>query len=48
MIKKVEEELKGIKTQNIIRKVDEPTDWCARLVVVLKPNGNLRICGDFT
>ena len=42
------EELKKMERQGIIRKVDEPTDWCAGMVIVPKPNGSLRICGDFT
>ena len=48
MVEKVAEELKKMEKQGIIRKVDEPTDWCAGMVIVPKPNGSLRICGDFT
>ena len=32
----------------VIEPVDEPTDWCAPIVVVLKPNGNVKICVDLT
>ena len=32
----------------IISKVDEPTKWCAGMVVVLKANGKVRICVDLT
>ena len=32
----------------IISKVDEPTEWCAGMVVVRKPNGKVHICVDLT
>ena len=32
----------------IISKVDEPTEWCAGMVVVPKDNGKVRICVDLT
>ena len=28
----------------VIRKADEPTEWVSLVVVVEKPNGELRIC----
>ena len=34
--------------QDIIRPVTEPTEWCAPIVVVPKPNGKIRLCVDFT
>jgi len=33
---------------SIITKVKEPTDWVSSLIVVTKPNGDLRICIDPT
>ena len=30
----------------IIEEVTEPTDWCAPMVPVVKPNGKIRICVD--
>ena len=33
---------------HIISKVDEPTEWCAGMVVVPKPSGDVRICVDLT
>ena len=32
----------------VISKVDEPTEWCAGIVVVQKANGKVRICVDLT
>ena len=44
---KVDEELKQMEKQGIIERIDEPTDWCAPIVPVLKPNGKVRITTDF-
>ena len=44
---KVDQELKQMESQGIIQKIDEPTDWCAPIVPVLKPNGKVRITTDF-
>ena len=32
----------------VISPVDEPTDWCAGMVVALKSDGKGRICIDLT
>ena len=32
----------------VIKKVEQPTDWCAGIVVVPKSNGSLQICVDLT
>ena len=45
----VEEELKNLQEQGIIRQVTKPTDWCAPIVVVPKSTpGKVRICVDYT
>ena len=48
LLPKVKEELERIEAMGVISKVDEPTDWCAGLVVVPKSNGQVRICVDLT
>ena len=48
LMKKVEDEINGLVKLGVIEPVDEPTDWCAPMVVVLKPNGNVRLCVDLT
>lgn len=46
--KKVEAELKQMEHLGVISPVDEPTDWCAGMVVALKSDGKGRICIDLT
>ena len=38
--------LDSLVKQEIIAKVDEPTDWVNSLVCVTKANGDLRLCLD--
>ena len=45
---KVNTELQRMEKMGVISCVSEPTDWCAGLVVVPKPNGRVRICVDLT
>jgi len=45
---KVHQELERMEAQGVISKVEQPTDWCAGIVVVPKPNRNLRIFVDLT
>ena len=47
MVKQVAAELQRMEEQGIIRKVEEPTDWCSGMVIVPKSNGSIRICCDF-
>ena len=37
-----------MESLGVISRVDSPTDWCAGMVVVPKPNGKIRICVDLT
>lgn len=44
---KVEVELNRLEKEGIIEKVEKLMDWCVFMVLVLKKNGNVRICVDF-
>jgi len=35
-----------MRSLNVISKVDQPTPWCAGMVVVPKKSGKVRICVD--
>jgi len=48
LLPKVKEELKRMEQQGVISKVEEPTEWCAPMVVVPKRTGKVRICTDLT
>ena len=43
---KVAQELARMEAMGVISKVNEPTPWCAGMVVVPKKSGNVRICVD--
>jgi transposase InsO family protein len=44
---KVREELSRMQALGVISPVEEPTEWCAGMVVVPKSSGAVRICVDF-
>lgn len=46
--KRVKAELDRMVSQGVIQKIQEPTDWCAGMVVAPKSNGKVRICVDLT
>ena len=43
---KVDAELSGLEKEGVLKKV-ESSDWATPIVPVLKPDGTVRICGDF-
>ncbi|KAG1670042.1 hypothetical protein GQR58_017161 [Nymphon striatum] len=43
---KIKSELDTMVTQEVIRRIEEPTEWVSSLVYVTKRNGSLRICLD--
>ena len=45
-MRKVQEKLNRMLAYNIVETVTDPTDWCAPMVVVLKPSCKVRICVD--
>ena len=46
LLPKVRQELERMERLGVIRKVSEPTPWCAGMVVVPKKSGDIRICVD--
>ena len=44
--KEVEKELNRMESLGVISQIDEPSPWCAGMVVVSKPSGKVRICVD--
>ncbi len=43
LMSKVKYELEDMDNQGVITRVEQPTDWCAGMVVVPKPSGAVRI-----
>ncbi|UYV80656.1 hypothetical protein LAZ67_19001269, partial [Cordylochernes scorpioides] len=49
LLNRTEEQLDQMDEKGVIEKVEQPTDWCAPMVIVPKPSSNdLRICVDLT
>ncbi|UYV65287.1 K02A2.6-like [Cordylochernes scorpioides] len=48
LMKQLKEQLEEMTRLGVIESVEEPTEWCAGMVAVLKPGGKLRICVDLT
>ena len=46
LLSEVKEEFDRMLEAGIIEEVTDPTDWCAPIVPVVKPNGKIRICVD--
>ena len=48
LMDQVKAELTKMENQQIISKVEGPTNWCSGMVVVPKPNKKVCICVDLT
>ena len=48
LLPKVKAKVEQLERQGVISKVDQPTDWCAPMVVVQKSNEDVRVCVDLT
>ena len=48
LLPKVKSQIETMLKQGVISPVTAPTEWCAGIVPVLKPNGKVRICIDLT
>ncbi len=48
LTKPVRQELQRMEALGVIAKVQEPTEWCAGMVVAPKADGTVRICVDLT
>lgn len=46
LLPKVEAELRRMEESGVIEKITQPTDWCAPMVPVMKPNRKVCICVD--
>ena len=44
----VKEEIKRMEKLGVIKRVEQLTDWCHPIVVVAKPNNQIRLCIDLT
>ena len=44
----VKEEIKRMAKLGVIQRVEKSTDWCHPIVVVAKPNNQIRLCIDPT
>ena len=47
ILQKVKDELNRLRDHGVIEPVQEPSEWCAPMVPVLKKNGKIRITVDF-
>lgn len=43
---RLREKIDSLIAEGVVRKIEEPTEWVNSLVIVEKPNGDLRLCID--
>ena len=48
LLPRVKAELERMVQLGVISPVEDPTEWCAGMVVAQKTNGSVRICVDLT
>src|SRR5277367_2962491 len=48
LMKPLKELLDRMVADGIAVFIDDPTDWCSPIVIVLKPDGTIRLCVDYT
>ena len=48
LLSETKKEIDRMLELGVIRPVQEPTEWCAPIVIVPKPNGKVRLCVDLT
>ena len=45
---RLEKEIPRLTVLDVIEPAEEPTEWGASVIVVPKPNGDMRMCVDLT
>ncbi|XP_064212700.1 uncharacterized protein K02A2.6-like [Tribolium castaneum] len=48
MMDVVKKELDKMIREDVIEAINEPTEWCAPMVIAAKKNGKIRVCSDYT
>eukprot|EP00112_Aurelia_sp_Birch-Aquarium-sp1_P014521 Seg3141.4 transcript_id=Seg3141.4/GoldUCD/mRNA.D3Y31 product="hypothetical protein" protein_id=Seg3141.4/GoldUCD/D3Y31 len=48
LLSETKKEIERMLELGVIRPVQEPTDWCAPIVIIPTPNGKVRLCVDST
>jgi hypothetical protein len=48
MFDKTKNEIDCMLQMGVISKIDQPTSWCAPMVVTKKASGDIRVCVDLT
>ena len=47
-LERLEKEITRLTVLDVIEPAEEPTEWCASVIVVPKSNGDIRMCVDLT